>query len=223
MPIFDDGLDPPRPSPDDITHATLGAVLRWIPGAGEWFSILYGPPFNRQLEEWCHTVAVRLRELGSRREFEPTALADNPDFVEVAMAATQAAARTTKEAKRQALRNAVLNAAVSGEANRIEQQLFVGLTDRLTESHLQLLWVFGDPVKAASGAPSIYEARLLLEHAVPAARRHPDVFDAMWGDLYSAGLVTLPKIDNGLEGGPQNMHRLTELGKRYVAFVTTEP
>ena len=182
------------------------------------------PPLERRREEWMKDVADALRRLAEKHRVDLAGLSDRPEFVDAAVTATLAAIRTSSGKKREALRNAVLNSAL-GTVDASQQQIFLAMTERFSDRHLVLLSLFASPGtwRDESGR-SIHDVGKMqgpgvLLAAFADAQENPWLYDAIWSDLFAAGLVRTPKIDNGLEGG--NIKRATEFGKRYLAFISS--
>jgi hypothetical protein len=230
MPIFDDGLDPPARTQGDILHKATEAALPLLPivgllpGAPQLFQAIIGPPFERRLADWCHTVSGKLRELGANRGFKPEDLSENPGFVDVIMTATQAALRTSQKEKQDALRNAVANAALPGAPELAAQQLFIGLVDRLTDWHLVILKVFQNPVawRAADGRHLRETSSMMavIFQAFPELKGRDELVNLVWADLKAAGLHRSGDLNTMMTGAGSMAKRTTEFGDQFLAFIS---
>jgi hypothetical protein len=222
--IFDREHEPPEPDAGDLAYRTVYAAVSLVPGGGPLLDHLVGPPLGRRLDEWRRDLADAVRRLEARPDLRLEDLGKKPEFVDAVLAATQAALRTSQTKKREALKNAVLNAALPSQLDLTVQQIFLGLTDRFTDRHIGLLRLFQDASRwrrpDGSSLPIRSNATAVLYDALPAAQREPDLYELLWSDLYAAGLVKLPKLENGLEGDARTIRRTTPLGDAYLAFIT---
>ena len=164
-----------------------------------------------------------LRRLEAVDRINVDELRKNEKFIDVVVTAARAAVCTSEAGKRAALRNAVLNAALSGGPDATEQQLFLSMTDRFAELHLLLLKLFQNAARwrQPNGAslPQRSNATAVLGDAFPDAVRREALYAQIWSDLFAAGLVKLPKLENGPEGDARALKRTTELGDAYLAFI----
>ena len=193
-----------------------------VPAGTEMFNALVGPSYNKRLDEWKQEIAEQIRQAAQAGRIDIESLPQNERFIDAVTQATMIAVSTSQVEKRRALRNAVLNAASSSTVDATQQQIFLSLIDRMSEHHILLLKLFDAPGawrdsngRGAAG----FTAVELAEKAFPESKRDPELFDQLWSDLYSWGLVRTPKIDNGLEGSVENIRRTKAFAQRFLAFI----
>src|SRR5882724_12867217 len=107
---------PPEKSTGDAVHAVARAGLGALPVAGaaasELLIALVTPPLERRRNEWMAEVGDALLKLEERMGVVLESLQTQDQFVDVAVAATLIALRTSNKEKREALKNAILNSAL---------------------------------------------------------------------------------------------------------------
>lgn len=162
-----------------------------------------------------------------REALEPEQLANNDVFIDVVMAASQAAIRTSQEKKREALTNAVLNAALPNPPDESRQQIFIGLVDSLTVWHLKILRFFSDPAKAfeeQAKTPPQYSIggslSQLLTAAYPELANERELYDLIGKDLYGKGLMGIDGFHGTMTGRGAYEKRTTVLGEQFLAFIS---
>jgi hypothetical protein len=185
--------------------------------AAELFQMIVQPPMEKRRTEWMQAVGERLHEHGEKG-LDLEGLKSNERFVSAVMHATQAAIRTHVAAKRDALRNAILNVAVGQAPDETVQHLLLSLIDDLTEMHLRILQVFHQP----PALPSIGMGGLstILERAIPDLRNRREIYDQLWKDLYSRGLVNTEGLHGMMSGNGLASRRTTGLGETLLKFVS---
>ena len=241
--IFNREHEPPEPGDGDvaydITKAIVGVVVAGsvAPGADLVLTAadlvlrhVFGSPFARRQQEWSDVIAERLRRVESERGVNLEDLRDNPAFIDAAASAYQAFIKTSDEQKRAALRNAVVNCALPSAPPVIEQQLFLTLVDRLTPLHLAVVGLFRDPTNWSGPEGrrlSPYRTyrsptpRTVLEDAFPQlGGANREMADVIWADLQANGLIRTPGLNNSGEGDTVMKTRVTDLGQRFVRFIS---
>ena len=229
--IFDREHEPPEPDEADAAYEIAKTVAGVVPGGALVLETVFGSPFARRQHEWKKDIAAAIRDLQEKRGIRPEQLRDNPAFIDAAFAAYQAFVTTSDETKRAALRNAVLNAALPSAPPSADQQVFLSLADRLTPQHLAVLGLFKDPLgwQAPDGRRlskfrnhTGLRPRRILEEAFPElSGTNTEMADVLWSDLQTNGLVRKTGLDNAGEGEDGvTKPRLTDLGKRFVAFIS---
>jgi hypothetical protein len=202
-------------------------VIASLPVVGGALQIAFSDAMGRQLlarrEEWLTELAEAVNDLRERiGHFEDAA--ENPEFVDAVITATQIADRTSRRLKREALRNAVLNSALPNAPDADTQQLFFDLIDRFTPTHMQLLAHLDDPGgwfdRREIARPSFYSAArtAVIEVAMPefAGRKH--LIDRYANGLTANGLINAAlgalMTENGLW-----QPATTQLGREFLAFI----
>ena len=144
-------------------------------------------------------------------------LQKNEEFVSAVMHASQIALRTHQKAKLDALRNAIVNVAKGQAPDEALQNVFLNLVDSFTELHLEILKVF----QAPSPPPSMSVGGLnsVLEHNIPRLRGHRELYDQLWKDLYSRGLVNTDGLHMTMSGSGLGQKRTTGIGDAFLKFI----
>lgn len=214
-------LDVPKASAGDAAHAIAKAGLSSIPVIGgpavELFQYLIQPPLEHRRSQWMHKVGNRLLELESRG-FNIEELGRNEDFVSVVMHASQIALRTHQEEKREALGNAVLNVAMGQSPHEALQHMFLEWTDTLSVLHLQILKLFQRPTPP----PSLSMGGLssVLEYNMPQLQGQARIYNQVWRDLYSRGLINTEGLNVTMSGRGLSEKRTSEIGDAFLAFIS---
>lgn len=136
-----DELTPPKPTIGDDAHAAgRAAASVLIPAGGHLVDAVFGKPLEKRLNAWRDTIAETVRDLLDREELTVESLQDDPQFIDIVMYASRAAAYTSSDEKRQALANAIYNAGVKRGPDEVERLVFIRLIDELTEWHIKILF-----------------------------------------------------------------------------------
>ncbi|MCL4774034.1 MAG: hypothetical protein KJZ98_08830 [Burkholderiaceae bacterium] len=192
-----------------------------IPVAGgpavELFQLLVQPPLEKRRAEWMQAVGEKLRHL-EEQGLKLEDLQANESFVSAVMHATQAAMRTHVVAKRIALRNAILNVAVGQAPDETVQHLLLSFVDDLTEMHLRILTAFHQPTLPQG--ISMGGLATVLEQAIPDLRNRRDIYDQLWKDLYTRGLVNTEGLHVTMSGNGLASRRTTGLGEALLNFIS---
>lgn len=218
--MTDKKIEVPKQSKGDFAHALTKAGLSAIPVVGgpavELFQLLIQPPLEKRRTEWMAEVGEKLREL-EVKGLKLEDLQKNEEFVSAVMHASHVALRTHKAEKLNALRNAILNVAKGQAPEETVQHLFLNFIDSLTELHLRILKVFHVP----SPLPNLSMGGLsdVLEHNIPDLRGRRELYDQLWKDLYSKGLVTTDGLHSTMSGHGLAQKRTTGLGDDFLKFI----
>lgn len=216
-----ENIDIPQKSTGDVAHALAKAGISMIPVVGgpgvELFQHLVQPPLEKRREAWMHAVGEKLLEL-EQSGLDLARLQSNEQFISAVMQASQAALRTHKEEKLNALRNAVLNVAQGQAPEDAVLHLLLSFVDELSESHLQILAVFHNP----NPPPNISIGGLnhVLEYNIPHLRGHRELYNQLWRDLYSRGLVNTDSLNGTMSGSGLAERRTTGLGEALIKLIT---
>jgi hypothetical protein len=214
-------IDPPSQSKGDVAHTLAKAGLSAIPFVGgpavELFQWLVQPPLEKRRVEWMQAVGERLKQL-EEQGVKLENLQNNEQFVSAVMYASQAAIRTHLLGKREALRNAIINVAVGQTPDETILHLLLSFIDDLTEMHLRILKVFHKP-NLPQGI-SMGGLSTVLEQAIPDLRNRRDIYDQLWKDLYSRGLVNTESLHVTMTGSGLAARRTTDLGESLLQFIS---
>lgn len=221
--------EPPKSGGGDIGYAVVKAGLGSIPIAGaaaaELLGFVVALPLEKRRNEWMTEVGDALRQLEEKMGVVIETLQDNDQFVDAAIEATQIAIRTSNAEKKEALRNALLNSALPNPPEETVQKMFLSFIDSLTVWHIKLLGLFDNPPRFIEknnvrfGNITMGSMSHLLETAYPELRGRRDLYDLIWKDLYSRGLVNTDGLHTMMTGGGIAAQRTTELGRGFIAFI----
>ncbi len=161
-------------------------------------------------------VGEKLQELEDKG-FKLEELQQNEEFVSAVMNASQIALRSHQAAKLDALRNAILNVATGQAPEEALQNVFLNLVDSFTELHFRILKVF----QAPSPPPGMSMGGLgqVLEHNIPELHGKRELYDQLWKDLYSRGLVNTEGIHMSMTGGGLAEKCTTGIGDALLKFI----
>ena len=210
----------PKPSKGDVVHALTKAALSTIPVAGgpavELFQLAVQPPIERRRVKWMEEVGVRLHRL----ETEGLKLEDlqhNEQFVSAVLQATQIAVRTHNIEKIRALQAALENIARGQAPEEAMQAMFFSFIDSMPALQLQMLAVFSAP-QVPPGI-SIGGLSTVLEHNIPELRGKRDLYDQLWKDLWTRGLVNTEGLNTTMSGNGLASRRTSALGESFLSFI----
>ena len=161
-------------------------------------------------------VGEKLQELEAKG-LKLDELQKNEEFVSAVMHASQIALRTHQAAKLDALRNAIINVAKGQAPDEALQNVFLNLVDSFTELHLRILKVFQAPTPPSN--MSMGGLSSVLEHNIPELRGNRELYDQLWKDLYSRGLVNTDGLHVTMTGNGLGQKRTTGIGDAFLKFI----
>ncbi len=144
-------------------------------------------------------------------------LGNNEEFVSAVMHASQIALRTHQAAKLDALRNAIINVAKGQAPDEALQNVFLNLVDSFTELHLRILKVFQTPTPPPN--MSMGGLSSVLEHNIPELRGNRELYNQLWKDLYSRGLVNADGLHVTMTENGLGQKRTTGIGDAFLKFI----
>lgn len=219
----------PKSDGGDTAYTLAKAGLGSIPCAGaaaaELLGLIVAPPLEKRRDEWMAEVGDALRQLEEKMGVVIENLQNNDQFLDAAIEATQIAIRTSNLEKREALKNALLNSALPNPPEETVQKMFLSFIDTLTVWHTKLLGLFDNPPrfieknKVQFGDITMGSMSHLIESAFPELRGRRDLYDLIWKDLYSRGLVNTQELHAMMTGGGIVAQRTTNLGKDFIAYI----
>lgn len=216
-----DRLEPPKASKGDAAHAIAKAGLSAIPVVGgpavELFQYLIQPPLERRRTEWMASVGGKLQELEDRG-IDLAELGQKDEFISAVMHASQIALRTHQDEKREALRNAVFNVAAGQSPGEALEHMFFEWIDSLSVLHLQMLRLFQSPI--APPSMSMGGLSSVLEYNMPHLRGCGHIYNQVWKDLYSRGLVNTEGMNVTMTDQGLAAKRTSEIGDAFLRFVS---
>lgn len=219
-----DELSPPERDAGDTAHALAIAAIAAVPmvggSAAQLVEHFFGPPLEERRAIWMDVVADVIRELQAERGVDVAVLRSDPVFLDAVIKATHAALRTRSDLKREALRSAIANTALRQPETELVQEMFLGFVEDLTEMHLRILTVMGDPGPAARERGVRLEGTTpaqVLELLIPELRGRRDIYDQLWSDLRRRSLVAIENLHVMMSdvGGT----RATALGRSFLDFL----
>lgn len=221
--------EPSKSGGGDIGYTMVKAGLGSIPyvgaAAAELLGLVVAPPLEKRRNKWMVEIGEALRQLEEKMGVVIETLQDNDQFVDAAIEATQIAVRTSNAEKKEALKNALLNSALPNPPEETVQKMFLSFIDTLTVWHIKLLGLFDNPPRFIEknnvrfGNITMGSMSHLLEMAFPELRGRRDLYDLVWKDLYSRGLVNTEGLHVMMTGNGIVAQRTTELGRGFIAFI----
>ncbi len=218
--MTDNKLQAPKRTKGDAAHAIAKAGLAAVPVIGgpaaELFQNVIQPPLEKRRTEWMVQVGEKLQEL-EKNGLKIEELQENEEFISAVMHASQIALRTHQNEKLDALRNAVLNVAKGQAPEEAFQNIFLNLVDSFTELHLRILKVFQNPEPPQN--MSMGGLSNVIERNIPELRGRRELYDQLWKDLYSRGLVNTDGLHVTMTGHGLGQKRTTGLGDAFLKFI----
>lgn len=185
------------------------------------FATAVGWSISRRTDQWLADLAAEVERLGLVIED----LAEQPAFIDAAVTATRAAQATHQEEKLQALRNGVLHSIGPDAPDADEQARFFRLVEQFSPAHLRLLVFMEEPAKPFrdrdEDPPQIMGGQAqILEKALPELAGRRDWYDLLHSDLAAAQLINSGGLHVTMSTAGLYQSRTTELGQRFLAFVS---
>lgn len=215
-----DELKPPKESKGDIAHSLAKAGLAAIPLVGgsavEVFQMVLRAPIEHRRDKWMESVGERIKELEDKG-LDIEELTSNDAFVSAAMHASALAMKTHDKEKLDALRNALMNIAQNQAPEEALQYMFFDWIDSFAPLHIQILRLFQSP-KAPMGV-SVGGLSTVLEHNMPSLRGRSHVYQQIWKDLFTRGLVNTDGLNVTMSGAGLSEKRTTPVGDMFLRFI----
>lgn len=220
--MTDEKIDIQKKTSGDFTHSLVKAGLSAVPviggAAAELFQNVVIPPLEKRRLEWMRQVGEKLEKL-EESGLDLKKLQKNDQFISASMYASQIALKTHQVEKLEALQNAILNIAQGQSPDEARQHLFMNFIDTFTELHIRILKVFQSPKlppdRTVGGLSGI------LEYNLPDTKGHSSVYEQIWKDLGSKGLVKF--FDSRVVVNPESVYRgklTTDFGDSFLDFIT---
>jgi hypothetical protein len=175
------------------------------------FALCVVPPRARKLETFFADVAEAL----NRHSVAIERLSEEPRFQDAAVQAATVAGRTSDLDKRAMLRNALLNVARQTE-DEPHEDVFLGLIDILSPTHLRVLDYLDSPTTSRHGGPGA--GRVVVESVASGMNLDIGIATAVVTDLRARGLLKDEPRGVRLPHDPTE-RQTTDLGHRFLAFV----
>ena len=220
--MTDDDHEVPESSGGDLAHSAVKAGLSAIPVLGgpaaELFQNVIQPPLEKRRIEWMNQVAEKLNKLENESGLDLESLRENEEFISAVMYASNLALRTHNESKRLALRNAIANIATGKAPDEHLQHVYLNLVETLTELHVRILRAFQAPEVPHS--MSMGGLGHVLEHNLPDMRGQKALYQQMWKELFSRGLVVGDNMNLTMSGSGLAQKQTTQLGDGFLSFIS---
>lgn len=119
----------------------------------------------------------------------------------------------------------ILNAALPHAPEESLQQIFINLIDEFTVWHLRILKLFQDPQKweqqRRHDLHSMFAGSLsqILHKAYPELTDKRGLYDQIWKDLFTRGLVNTNSLHITMTGAGLMASRTTDLGNQFLKFI----
>jgi hypothetical protein len=206
----------------ELTETSVEMIVNLVPMVGSTVAVALMTALDRNLnkrrERWLTELAEAVEELRQRFDgFNPDALADNGVFVDAVVTATRTVDRTSQQEKIDVLRNAVLNSAMPGAPDQDIQQLYFGLIEDLTPTHIRLLTLLNDPPGWFDRRPDLSRPQFGL------SSNRVTLISAAMPDLGAKGQPLIERFyaaltDGGLVNGP--LHGMMTASGAWQAITT---
>lgn len=188
----------------------------------ELFSIAFADPATKRREKILLDIDARLKKLEDEG-FDIQELADNEEFLTIAMQAYNVAIKTHQSDKRQALMNAISNTPkLSIDDNK--KQMFLTYIDEFNEWHLRILSFLDNPsIYFNEGdKPNFTMAgkSSLLTLAFPELEFERVFYDRIITDLYNKGVIGINSLHTTMSGQGLWQSSTTEFGKQFLQFIS---
>jgi hypothetical protein len=219
--VDDDKLKVPSKTGGDAAHSIaksgLGAIPVFGAGAAELFQTVLQAPIEKRRDEWMKGVGEKLQEL-EEQGLNLEDLQNNDQFISATMHASQIALRIHDDERLNALRNAIANIAIGAAPEETLQIIFLEFIDTLSAQHIQILALFENPTPP----PTVSQGALsrVIEHNMPHLKGHNELYQQLWKDLYTKGLVNTEGINVMMTGHGLGQKRTTNLGDQFLSFIS---
>ena len=99
------------------------------------------------------------------------------------------------------------------------EHMFFEWIDSLSVLHLQTLKLFQNPTPPP-GMSMGFGLSSVLEHNMPHLKGHNHIYNQIWKDLYSRGLVNTEGMNTTMSGQGLAAKRTTEIGDAFLRFIS---
>jgi hypothetical protein len=217
----------------DISVSLGKGIIGMIPLVGapasELLSLIITPSLEERRQVWFQNVGERLQGLEKDKAGFLKKLSKNDDFIDIVLHATRVALQTSQQEKREALKNAILNATDINYSFDISmQQMFINYIESFTIWHIKLLTLFDNPQNWAKKNKAVFQEEMIgglsrvVETAFTDLRGHRDVYDSIWRDLFSRGLVNTDGLHTTMSYQGLMTKRTTPIGSEFIKYITYE-
>jgi hypothetical protein len=214
-----------------VVAKSLASLIPFAGGpAAEVIGAIITPQIEKRNIEWLEGIARGLLELQQQfSEVTPERLSLHPAFTTAFLHASQIALRTHQPEKHEALRNAVLNVAACTAPDDDLQVVFLNFVDQLVPWHLRVLAYLDGPAAwmERHNVPLTPNRTLdgvtLVDYAFPTLDVRNSSSAVYLDQLATQGLLRADwnEQKNYSSPGTSGGSRTSDLGKQFLAFITT--
>ncbi|MCX3264507.1 hypothetical protein [Pedobacter agri] len=214
----------------DVAYSTVRGAINMIPVIGplaaELFNTVVTPPLDRRRAEWMNDIAERLKNLEESSALNLDDLANNEQFIDTIIQATNLAIRTSEEDKLNAFKNAVINTALHHSPDKTKSHIFLTQLNNFTTWHITILKYLDDPKEwftINNMVPQNLMMGSISSHLLKAfdqLQGNLDLLNIIWQDLNSAGFINTSNFSTMMSGDGTLSRRTTEMGREFLNFIT---
>jgi hypothetical protein len=231
-------LEPPLDEGEGRDLMVVKMLLGVVPGVGGALAEFVGHVHNnvaRRQEAWMQEVSTAINELRGTLGLTTEQLTANQAFVSFVLQATPIALRTHRTEKLRALKSALVSVGSPTGPDEDLATQFLRYIDELTPSHLKIL-------QAVQTRADVFGAVITMELAIQhlsSSVSHASTPDTRFAirtylhDLNARGLVNASDLQELLEfesragyvqveQSDRTPLQVTDLGKRFLVFITSE-
>ena len=214
----------------DVAHSTVRGAINMIPVIGslaaELFNMVVTPPLEKRRAEWMNDIAERLKSLEESGALNISDLANNEQFTDTIIQATNFAMRTSEEDKLNAFKNAVINTALIHSPDKTKSHIFLNQLNSFTAWHVTILKYLDDPrewFRINNMVPQSLMMGSISSHLLTAFNQlqgNTDLLNIIWQDLSSAGFINTSDFSTMMSGDGTLSRRTTAIGREFLNFIT---
>ncbi len=202
------------------------SMIPVVGGAAVELIGLINTPLERRKVDWLNDIAERLTVLETNGSVTAQQLQENPEFITAITHATQIAIRNHEQEKLDALRNAVINTAKGINIEDNFRIMFLSYIDLMSPLHFVILKYFKSPqgacIEHGVNTQNYYmgAASQALEDCFPELRGRRVLYDMIYADLATKGLVMEGGLHTTTSGQGITQKRTTTMGDEFIRFVS---
>lgn len=217
----DNDLNIPEITIGDHLHTSVKVVLGTVPYAGgalaEVFSSFIESPFQKRKNEWMNKVVKAIEKL-QNTGIQIETLKENKAFISAVFYASHLAMKTHHEEKLKSLKNAIENVALETEPDEVLQQIFFNYIDTFTVLHIKLLQFGSNPNPPSNMMMGSLDN--IFDNQNRDLKYSRLFINQIWKELYNYGLLNIESMNTQSSFGGLKESHLTDLGKRFLNFIT---
>jgi len=217
--LINDSFQPPESEKLDVLHKGARAALSMVPFAGaplaELFQFFLASPLEQRRQIWMERVGGVLERLAANG-LDTEDLQNSPAFVTAISHASQIAIREHREEKLTALANAIENIGLGVNIDDDERSILFTLIEIFTPLHLRVLSFAQSPPNFGLSLGALSTS---LCRAIPELGNRRELYDLIWKDLYTNGLVEGGNLHVMISGGGLVQKQTTRFGDRLLDLI----